>query len=80
MVILLFLSPPATNDVRGELVRVSLAKSELARYLGFKKDLSGSGAPKTQAEKDAVAAAKAAAADPESGAAEDAADDDELYD
>jgi len=65
--------------------RKSVSKSELARYLGFKKDLSGSGAPKTQAEKDAVAAAAEAAKASEqggaaSGAAEDAADDEELYD
>ena len=61
--------------------RKSVSKSELAKYLGFKKDFSAN----TQAEKDAMAAnAKAAASAASPGAAaapaEPEADDDELYD
>ena len=61
--------------------RKSVSKSELAKYLGFKKDFSAN----TQAEKDAMAAnaaAAASAASPGAAAApaEPEADDDELYD
>ena len=80
--------PPPEQDLTGLLdmnifneamktARKSVSKSELARYLGFKKDLSG-GQPKTQAEKDAMAANKAAAEAPEGEG--DAADDEGLYD
>jgi len=51
--------------------RKSVSKSELARYLGFKKELSGG--PK--AAKDSAATAAEPAAAPE-----ESADDDELYD
>jgi len=84
--------PPPEQKLDGKLsmaifneamstARKSVSKSELARYLGFKKELSG-GAPKTQAEKDAMAANKAAAAAAEAPGAEepDAADDEGLYD
>ena len=61
--------------------RKSVSKAELAKYLGFKTDLTGGAGPNTQAEKDAIAsltpaapAAGAAAAEPEG------ADDDALYD
>ena len=61
--------------------RKSVSKAELAKYLGFKTDLTGGAGPNTQAEKDAIAsltpaapAAAAAAAEPEG------ADDDALYD
>ena len=81
--------PPPVQSLDGKLdmkifneamstARKSVSKSELARYLGFKKDLTG-GAPKTQAEQDAMASNKAAAVQPE-GAPEAAQDDDELYD
>ena len=60
--------------------RKSVSKSELAKYLGFKKDFTAN----TQAEKDAIAANKAAASAASPGAsaapAEPEADDDELYD
>ena len=61
--------------------RKSVSKSELAKYLGFKKDFSAN----TQAEKDAMAAnaaAAASAASPGAAAApaEPEPDDDELYD
>ena len=61
--------------------RKSVSKSELAKYLGFKTDLTG-GAPKTQAEKDAMASNAAAAAAPAGAAAAEpeGADDDALYD
>ena len=65
------------GHVDGAQVRL---KSELAKYLGFKKDFSAN----TQAEKDAMAANAAAAASAASPGAAAApagqADDDELYD
>ena len=57
--------------------RKSVSKSELARYLGFKKELSGG--PK--ASKDSAPATAAAAAESPGGPADaDDSDEEELYD
>jgi len=62
-----------------KVARKSVSKSELAKYLSFKKDLSGG--PKPTKDGASPAAAPAAAAEaPAAATADDAGEEDELYD
>ena len=59
-----------------KVARKSVSKSELAKYLSFKKDLSGGVKP----TKDGASPAAAAAEAPAAATADDAGEEDELYD
>ena len=60
--------------------RKSVSKSELAKYLGFKKELSGGVKPTKVGDAAAAPAAAAEAPAAASADADDAGEDDELYD